>query len=152
MHQAGKIGRNSQNASSRASRRDFSEAALAADYRFSPVAQVALDLDGCIRRVNIAAAVLLKADLFQLTDIPFIAFVNKAYCRLFLDHLAQATSDPKKVCTRLVLSSATRAVGPVELQSTSNVDSLSGSLSCRTAIVMLSPARSAAPSSFESDQ
>ena len=152
MHQAGKIGRNSQNASPRASRRDFSEAALAADYRFSPVAQVALDLDGCIRRVNIAAAVLLKADLFQLTDIPFIAFVNKAYCRLFLDHLAQATSDPKKVCTRLVLSSATRAVGPVELQSTSNVDSLSGSLFCRTAIVMLSPARSAAPSSSESDQ
>src|SRR5258707_5319187 len=152
MHQGSKIGRNSKNASPRASRRDSSEAALAADYRFSPVAQVALDRDGCIRRVNIAAAVLLKADLFQLTDIPFIAFVNKAHCRLFLDHLAQATSGPKKICTRLALSSATRAVGPVELQSTSHIESINGSLSCRTAIVMLSPTRRAAPSSSESDQ
>ena len=152
MHQAGKIRLNSRSASPRGARRDSSEAALAADYRFSPVAQVALDRDGCIRRINIAAAVLLKADLFQLTDIPFIAFVNKAYCRLFLDHLAQATSGPKKICTRLVLSSATRAIGPVELQSTSNVDRLSGSLFCRTAIVMLSPTRSAVPSSSENDQ
>jgi PAS domain-containing protein len=152
MYQAGKLERNSQSASPRAPRRDSSQAALAADYRFSPVAQVALDRNGCIRRINVAAAVLLKGDLFQLTDIPFIAFVDKAYCRLFLDHLAQATSAPKKICTRLVLSSATRAIGPVELQSTSNVDSVSGSLFCRTAIVMLSPDRRAVPSSSESDQ
>src|SRR5260370_24446276 len=147
MQQGGKIGRNSQ----RASRRDSSEAALAADYQFSPVAQVALDRDGCIRRINIAAAVLLKGDHFQLMDIPFIAFVDKAYCRLFLDHLAQATGGTKKVYTRLVLSRATRAIGPVELQSASNVDITSGNLLCRTAIVMLSQDRPVASSSSESD-
>ena len=152
MHQGGKIGRNSQSASPSASRRDSSPAALAADYRFSPVAQVALARNGCIRRINVAAAVLLKGDPFQLTDIPFIAFVDKAYCRLFLDHLAQATGGTKKVYTRLVLSRATRAIGPVELQSASNVDITSGSLFCRTAIVTLSPDRRVAPSFSESDR
>jgi hypothetical protein len=45
-------------------------------------------------------------------------YVDKAYCRAFLDHVAQATSATKKICTRLALSSAALAIGPVELQST----------------------------------
>ena len=97
--------------------RDELDAALAADYRLSPVAQVTLDRNGCIRSINVSAAVLLKGSPSQLTGVPFIAFVDKAHCRLFLDHVAQATDRTKKIRTRLALSRATRAIGPVELLS-----------------------------------
>jgi two-component system sensor kinase FixL len=118
--------------------RDLPEAVLAGDYKLSPVAQVALDRNGCIRRCNLAAAILLKGELSQLIGIPFMAFVDKADCRLFLDHVSQATSRSQKIVTRLALASTTRAVGPVELQSTSGVDPLTGGTFCRTAIVQVS--------------
>jgi len=83
MSEAGKIGPKKQQPWLTSPRRDQTEAAWAADYRLSPVAQVTLDRNGCIRRINVAAAVLLKAEPSQLTDIPLIAFVDKAYGRLF---------------------------------------------------------------------
>ena len=140
MQPAGKIGLKNPRPQLELTQRHESEAALAGDYRLSPVAQVTLDRDGCIRRINIAAAVLLKGEPSQLTHIPFVAFVDKSCCRLFLDHVAQATTGKKKICTRLVLSSTTRAIGPVELQSTSSVDIATGQFFCRTAIVTLSSA------------
>src|ERR1700751_3795368 len=85
MSEAGKIGPKKQQPWLTSPRRDQTEAAWAADYRLSPVAQVTLDRNGCIRRINVAAAVLLKAEPSQLTDIPFIAFVDKAHSGLFLD-------------------------------------------------------------------
>jgi PAS domain S-box-containing protein len=121
-----------------------SEMALAADFRLSPVAQVTLDRNACIRRINVAAAVLLKGVPDQLTNIPFIAFVDKAYCRVFLDHFAAATSAKQKICTRLALSSATRATGLVELQANSSIDTITGRIFCRTAIVTVSSSRHAA--------
>jgi two-component system sensor kinase FixL len=138
MDQARKITLGNQRLQAVVPQPDQSEAVLAADYILSPVAQVTLDRNGCIHRANVAAAVLLKGELSQLTKIPFLALVDKADCRAFLDHVAQATSATKKICTRLALSSATRAIGPVELQSTSTIDRISGSVFCRTAIVTFS--------------
>jgi PAS domain S-box-containing protein len=143
MHEAAKVGLKSPQPQETSLQRAQLEAALAADYRLSPVAQVTLDRNGCIRRTNLAAAILLKGDPSQLVDVPFIAFVDKADCRIFLDHIAQATTGTKKVCTQLALSSATRATGLVELQSTSSIDTLVGRASCRTAIVAVSAGRPA---------
>jgi PAS domain S-box-containing protein len=102
--------------------------------------------------MNIAAAVLLKGEPAQLTDVPFIAFVEKTNCRLFLDHIAKCASGTKKICTRLALSSATRAIGLVELQSTSSVDTFTRQLWCRTAIIMLSSGKSTAANNVLSNQ
>jgi two-component system, LuxR family, sensor kinase FixL len=146
MYEAGKAGLKSSQLQETSLHRAQLEAELAADYKLSPVAQVTLDRNGCIRRINVAAAVLLKGDPAQLANIPFIAFVDKADCRIFLDHVAEATSATKKVCTQLTLSGATRAVGPVELQSTSGIDTLIGRAFCRTAIVAVSAGRSSAAS------
>jgi PAS domain S-box-containing protein len=126
--------------------------ALANDYKFSPVCQLTLDRNGCIRRLNLAACVLLKGEPAQLVNVPFIAFVGKAYCRLFLDHMAAAISANREVCTRLALSELTNAVGPVELQSKTRLDATSGQLLCRTAIVSLSSRRRRAATDFLSDQ
>jgi PAS domain S-box-containing protein len=123
---------------------DQSEMAFAADFRLSPVAQVALDRNGIIRRINITAAVLLKGEPDQLANIPFIAFVDKAYCRPFLDHFAAATTGKQKISTRLALSSATRATGLVELQTNSSIDTITGRIYCRIAIVTFSSSRQAA--------
>ena len=137
MYQAVKIGlKNSR--PEVISERNQPEAVLAQDYRLSPVAQVVLDRNGCIRRCNVAAAILLKGETSQLIGIPFIAFVDKTDCRLFLDHVSQATSRSQKVATKLTLSGTTRAVRPVELQSTSGLDPLTGLTFCRTAIVQTS--------------
>lgn len=87
----------------------------AADYQFSPVAQVTLDQNGCILRINVAATILLKGERSQLLDIPFIAFVEKSYCQIFLDHLSSSLRSRKMDAIRLVLASYTRAAGPVEL-------------------------------------
>jgi two-component system, LuxR family, sensor kinase FixL len=144
MYEAGKVGLKRLQPQVTSPPRDQLEAALAADYRLSPVPQLTLDRNGCIRRINVAAAVLLKGEPAQLMDIPFIAFVDKADCRIFLDHVAQATSATRKICTQLALSTATRAMGPVELQSTSSIDAVTGRVCCRTAIVSCSTIRPAA--------
>jgi hypothetical protein len=78
MQPARQIGLNIQRPQITLTQRHESEAALAADYRLSPVAQVTLDRDGCIRRINIAAAVLLKGEPSQLMNVPFVAFVDKS--------------------------------------------------------------------------
>ena len=152
MQDAGQIGLKSLRPQLRLQQRDELDAALAADYRLSPVAQVTLDRNGCIRRINMSAAVLLKGSPSQLTGVPLIAFVDKAYCRLFLDHVAQATGGTKKICTRLALSRATRAIGPVELQSSSSIDTLSRQVFCRTAIITLSSGETAAAKELWKDQ
>jgi PAS domain S-box-containing protein len=145
MYEAGRVGLRGPRPHAMSPPREQLEAALAADFRLSPVAQVTLDRNGCIRRINVAAAVLLKGDPAQLTDIPFIAFVDKADCRLFLDHVAEATRAAKKVCTQLTLAGTTRAITPVELQSTSGIDTSTGRAFCRTAIVAVSAGRPTAP-------
>jgi two-component system, LuxR family, sensor kinase FixL len=150
MYEAGKAGLRSSRPPVTAPPRDQLEAVLAADFRLSPVAQVALDRHGCIRRINVAAAVLLKGEPAQLINIPFIAFVDKADCRVFLDHVAQATSATKKICTQLTLAGTTRATAPVELQSTSGIDTVTGRAFCRTAIVALSAGRSSAVNGWNS--
>jgi PAS domain S-box-containing protein len=137
MYQAGKIGLKIPRPEV-IPESDQSDRVLAADYRLSPVAQVALDQNGCIRRSNVAATILLKAQPSQLIGIPFIAFVDKGDCRLFLDHLSQAASRSQKIITKLMLSSTTRAVRPVELQSTSGLDPVTSRIFCRTAIVHFS--------------
>src|SRR5215469_5404977 len=134
MYQAGKIGLNNPRPEI-IPQRDQPDAVLAADYKLSPVAQVVLDRNGCIRRSNVAAAILLKGETSQLIGIPFIAFVEKADCRLFLDHLYEAMSRSQKIITKLRLSSTTRAVRPVELQSTSGLDPATALTFCRMAIV-----------------
>lgn len=153
MYEAGKIGTKIRRPELIPARQEQSDtAALANDYKFSPVCQLTLDRNGCIRRLNLAAGVLLKGEPAQLIDVPFIAFVGKAYCRLFLDHLATAINANRKVCTRLALSELTRAVGPVELQSQASLDVTSGQLLCRTAIVSLSSRRHRGATDFLSDQ
>jgi two-component system, LuxR family, sensor kinase FixL len=152
MYEAGKVGPKSPRPQVTSPPRDQSEAVLAADYRFSPVPLMTLDRNGCIRRINVAAAVLLKGEPTQLINIPFIAFVDKADCRLFLDHVAQAAGGTGKICTQLTLSSATRAIGPVELHSTSVVDALTGRAFCRTAIVSRSTVRPATANGFWTGQ
>jgi hypothetical protein len=81
-----------------------SPSALANAYMFSPVAQLAMDRNGCIRQVNVAAAVLLNGERSQLLNMPLIAFVDKADVRRFLEHLAQALRLDKKIRTRLTLA------------------------------------------------
>jgi hypothetical protein len=71
----------------------------------SPVAHVTLDRNGCICRLNLAAGNLLKGEKLQLLDVPFLAFVERSYCRAFLDHLAACIQFGKKISTELVLAS-----------------------------------------------
>jgi hypothetical protein len=100
MYQAGKFGDGFRDRSPKPmlALEGQSETAFAADFKLSPVPQVTLDRNGIIRRINVAAAVLLKGEPDQLTNVPFIAFVDKAYCRLFLDHFAAATTTKQKIC------------------------------------------------------
>ncbi len=98
------------------------EASLAAEYKLSPIAHVTLDRHGCICRLNLAAANLLKGDQFQLLNVPFLAFVERSYCRAFLDHLAACIRLRQRVSTELMLASHTRSAALVELQSTPGVD------------------------------
>src|SRR5215469_16164321 len=152
MYQAYKIGLKSPRPDPVSLQRGQIDAALAADYKLSPVSQVTLDRNGCICRINVAAAVLLKGEPAQLISIPFIAFVDKAYCRLFLDHIAESFGAGKRISTRLALSAATRAVGPVELQSTSGIDTATGRVLCRTAIITFSPGRRAGVNDLSRDE
>jgi PAS domain S-box-containing protein len=119
------------------------EAALAAEYRLSPIAHVTLDPNGCICRLNLAAANLLKGEKFQLLDVPFLAFVERSYCRAFLDHLAACIRLRQRVSTELMLASHTRSGGLVELQSIPGVDQSGSEVICRTAIISRSERESA---------
>jgi len=111
------------------------EASLAAEYRLSPIAHVTLDRNGCICRLNLAAASLLKGDKFQLLNVPFLAFVERSYCRAFLDHLAACIRLRQRVSTELMLASHTRTGALVELQSIPGVDQSGDGVICRTAII-----------------
>jgi PAS domain S-box-containing protein len=122
---------------------------LAAEYNLSPVAHVTLDRNGCICRLNLAAANLLKGDKFQLRSVPFLAFVDRSYCRVFLDHLAACIQFRKKVSTELMLAGHTRSGAPVELQSIPGVDQ--SGLICRTAIISKSE-RESAPRALSGDR
>jgi hypothetical protein len=93
-----------------------SESALASEYQFSPIPKVSLDRNGCICRMNTAAADLLKGELSPLFKVPFIAFAEKSYCHVFLDHLSTCLRFRRKSCAQLVLANHTRATGSVELQ------------------------------------
>jgi hypothetical protein len=93
-----------------------SESALASEYQFSPIPKVTLDRNGCICRMNTAAADLLKGELSPLFKVPFIAFTEKSYCHVFLDHLSTCLRFRRKSCAQLVLANRTRATGSVELQ------------------------------------
>jgi two-component system, LuxR family, sensor kinase FixL len=127
------------------------DASLATEYNLSPVAHVTLDRNGCICRLNLAAANLLKGDKFQLRNVPFLAFVERSYCRAFLDHLAACIQFRKKVSSELILASHTRSGAPVELQSVPGVDQPEGALICRTAIISKSE-RESAPRALSSDR
>lgn len=111
------------------------DAAFAAEYQFSPVAQVTLDRNGCICRLNLAAANLLKGSRPQLLNMPFLAFVDKSYCRIFLDHLSTCLRFRRRVSTEIILASYTRSSGPVELQSVAGVDQSKEGAVCRTSII-----------------
>jgi PAS domain S-box-containing protein len=124
---------------------------LATEYNLSPVPHVTLDRNGCICRLNLAAANLLKGDKFQLRNVPFLAFVERSYCRAFLDHLAACIQFQKKVSTELMLASHTRSGAPVELQSIPGIDQLEGALICRTAIISKSE-RESAPRTLSGDR
>jgi PAS domain S-box-containing protein len=119
------------------------EASLAAEYRLSPIAHVTLDRNGCIWRLNLAAANLLKGGKFQLLNVPFLAFVERSYCRAFLDHLAACIRLRQRVSTELMLASHTRSGGLVELQSIPGVDQSGSEVICRTAIISRSERESA---------
>jgi two-component system, LuxR family, sensor kinase FixL len=127
------------------------DASLATEYNLSPVAHVTLDRNGCICRLNLAAANLLKGDKFQLRNVPFLAFVERSYCRAFLDHLAACIQFRKKVSSELILASHTRSGAPVELQSVPGVDQPEGALICRTAIISKSE-RESAPRALSGDR
>src|SRR6266446_2765030 len=124
---------------------------LATEYNLSPVPHVTLDRNGCICRLNLAAANLLKGDKLQLRNVPFLAFVERSYCRAFLDHLAACIQFQEKVSTELVLASHTRSRAPVELQSMPGIDQSEGALICRTAIISKSE-RESAPRALSGDR
>lgn len=119
------------------------EASLAAEYKLSPIAQVTLDRNGCISQLNLAAANLLKGDNFQLLNVPFLAFVERSYCRAFLDHLAACIRLHQRVSTELMLASHTRSGALVELQSVPGIDQSGHGMICRTAIISRSEKESA---------
>ena len=141
MHQTGRAGLQRRLRRRRASNwtetlgSEHFDAVLAAEYNLSPVAHVTLDRNGCICRLNLAAANLLKGDKFQLLNVPFLAFVERSYCRAFLDHLAACIQFREKPSTELVLASHTRSGSIVELQSVPGVDQSRQDAICRTAII-----------------
>ncbi len=144
MHETGRAdlqGRLQPKGVSIGAERLWSEQSLATEYNLSPVPHVTLDRNGCICRLNLAAANLLKGDKFQLRNVPFLAFVERSYCRAFLDHLAACIQFQKKVSTELMLASHTRSGAPVELQSIPGIDQSEGALICRTAIISKSEKR-----------
>jgi PAS domain S-box-containing protein len=145
MHETGRTGLQFVGRPLEAGRRGLEhvESFLAAEYNLSPVAHVTLDRNGCICRVNLAAANLLKGGELQLLSVPFLAFVERSYCRTFLDHLAGCIRLRQKVSTELALASHTRSDALVELQSVPGVDQL-GNAICRTAIISRSERESAA--------
>lgn len=119
------------------------EASLAAEYRLSPIAHVTLDRNGCISQLNLAAAKLLKGERFQLLHVPFLAFVERSYCRAFLDHLAVCIRLRQRASTELMLGSHTRSGALVELQSVPGIDQSGYGTICRTAIISRSEKESA---------
>jgi PAS domain S-box-containing protein len=127
------------------------DASLAAEYDLSPIAHVTLDRNGCICRLNSAAASLLKGDKLQLLDMPFLAFVERSCCRTFLDHLAACIRLRKKVSTELVLASHTASGAPVELLSVPGIDQSGDRVICRTAIISRSE-REPAPRALSGDR
>ena len=137
MYPAGKFGFPNQEPHGSPPPGDAMTENWAADYRFSPVAQVTLDRNGCIRRLNITASILLKGDPTELVNVPFVSFVDKLDYHHFFDHFADAFSGHKKAFSWLTLSNATRATGPVALQSVSCL--IAGDRFCRTAIIRLPP-------------
>ena len=150
MHQTGRAARQRRLLQNRVSnwaetlRSEHFDAVLAAEYNLSPVAHVTLDRSGCICRLNLAAAHLLKGDKFQLLNVPFLAFVERSYCRAFLDHLAACIQFREKVTTELVLASHTRSGSVVELQSVPGIDQSRQDAICRAAIISKTGRESAA--------
>lgn len=106
-----------------------------AEYEFSPVAQIALDQSGRIRRINHAAAVLLRGSSSQLLEVPFVACVDRAYCRVFLDHLATCIHLRTAIWSEVVLAEFARCRTTIELRSLPGIDPASGDVFCRTALL-----------------
>ena len=106
-----------------------------AEYEFSPVAQVALDQNGRIRRINRAAADLLKGSSSQLLEVPFVACVDRSYCRVFLDHLTTCFNLRTAIWSEIVLANFARCRTPIELRSLPGIDPVTGDVFCRTALL-----------------
>lgn len=106
-----------------------------AEYEFSPVGQVALDRNGRIRRINRAAADLLKGSASQLLKVPFVACVDRSYCRVFLDHLTTCIDLRTAIWSEIVLADFARCRTPIELRSLPGIDPISGEVFCRTALL-----------------
>ena len=106
-----------------------------AEYEFSPVGQVALDRNGRIRRINRAAADLLKGNASQLLNVPFVACVDGSYCRVFLDHFTTCIHLRTAIWSEIVLADFARCRAPVELRSVPGIDPNSGEVFCRTALL-----------------
>jgi signal transduction histidine kinase len=109
--------------------------ASSAEYEFSPVAQVALDRNGRIRRINHAAADLLKGSASQLLEVPFVACVDRSYCRVFLDHLTTCFNLRAAIWSEIVLANFARCRTPIELRSLPGIDPVTGDVFCRTALL-----------------
>ncbi len=87
----------------------------AALYDFAPVGYVTFDDKGCIQEINLTGAALLGMERSRLFGMPMIAFVDKASCKAFFDHLRSCRLTGEKVITELKLATQNTAVIHVQL-------------------------------------
>jgi PAS domain-containing protein len=111
------------------------EAIFAAEYDLSPIGHLTLDRNGRVCWLNLAAARLLRGERFQFYHLPFLAFIEESYRRVFLDHLDTCIRMRPSVSSEVVLANHIKPSARVELRSAPGTDPSTGQVLCRTAII-----------------
>jgi PAS domain S-box-containing protein len=116
-------------------------------FDFAPIGYVALDRNGRIEDLNLAAARLLGTERANLVGLPFRICVAEPDRRLFLDHLQRCTRSATPADVELHLKPRSGPPIPVQLASRPLPDSR-----CHTAIIDLSERRRAEEARFRAEQ
>ena len=72
-------------------------------YDLAPVPYLTLDLEGCIRGINLTGAKLLQEDRDRLIGIPFTCWLPPGAMSRFFDHLLKHKKGERKVVSKLLM-------------------------------------------------
>jgi two-component system sensor kinase FixL len=113
---------------------ESARANLADQYDYAPIGSVTLDSKGCIREINLTAARMLGRERPQLLTMPFVPYVAKPHCSVFLHHLRECRSKSQEVTCEVALRKRGGHAISVELRSVPVLDPQHGDIAYRTAI------------------